>query len=142
MPDIDHEAIAHAIVIEHLSDDIEFCAVYEHEDADSWSEADCETIHGLACKQLRAIPGQLDAIVEPRRVATAADLDALKRGSVILLDYDVVLQAVLDWEAVEDPSCWRGVGEGAPILTSSQVIEAAGKGATITVLHAPAEVTA
>ena len=134
MPDIDHEAIAYAIVIQHLSDEIEYCAVYEHEDAEDWSEEDCKTIHGLACEQLRAIPSQLDK-AEPRTMTTVAELEALPIGSVILLEYGVIAQAICGDEDVA-AIAWAAIGKNL-VWSSARVVEYAGKGASFTVLYVP-----
>lgn len=66
-------------------------------------------------------------------VTTVEELDALPVGSAILLDYGVILQAyevnlnVIGWLGIADHH-WR---------TSARVVDDAGVGATIIVLHAP-----
>lgn len=70
-----------------------------------------------------------------RGITTAADLEALPIGSVILLEYGVVAQAVGGEEDIRATG-WMGIGHDLQ-WTSAQVVEYAGRGASFAVLYVP-----
>ena len=70
-----------------------------------------------------------------RVITTVAELDELPIGSVILLEYGVVAQAVGGEEDITATG-WMGIGHDLQ-WTSAQVVEHAGQGASFTVLYVP-----
>lgn len=98
-------------------------------------------VHGLYISE-GPYQGEIaDAILKagwrpPARViTTVAELDALPIGSVILLEYGVVAQAVGGEEDI-NATGWMGIGHDLQ-WTSAQVVEHAGQGASFAVLYVP-----